>query len=633
MPRKSAAALAADDAMISASSTRLIALSDLYLHPLNPRQEPPAAEIEALAASIDAVGLLQNLSGFADNQIRFRLGHHDTNPAHIGIVAGGRRLRALQLLAARGDWAAAVPVQVTEDLELATQWAGAENETQRGLSVPDRIAAYAQMRDRGHSVEAIASTFAHPIGTVRQLLALATLPDRALDALRADRITLDIAKALTTARDETIQTMALDAALDGKSGWDVKAMLRQGSVNSTDRRARFVGLAAYHGAGGTSTLDLFADQSILHDEGILDALAQEQGKTLTEEVQQAEGWAWSIFAAEQSWQITQNMRRIYGKTEPLPEGDQARLDELEELDEDTLTEAQLAELGDLVNRRDQLHYTDAERATAGIIGSLNGQGELIIERAYLRQGDSIRPAAGDDSIDVGPAAPEASMPQNLKDDLRRIRLIVLQDALRRDETLCYDLLALQLARKLQAWVQPFALDQTHATPPEKRDGTTIPAALADPGYDSQTTPLAATLTAWLDQPEDAIDSAFFNGLARAFCRWDGAIVNHIVARAAMLGRPINARTLWQPTLAGFLNRVSAGYLDSLWRDLVPDEGSRHAGFASLSKKDKAKELDRLFSDWGYREAMGLDRATNDRIDAWLPEELRFNAPTEEGDAE
>lgn len=66
---------AADAAVTYASTMRLIALSDLYLHPLNPRREPPETEIEALAASIAAVGLLQNLSGLADHQIKFRPGH------------------------------------------------------------------------------------------------------------------------------------------------------------------------------------------------------------------------------------------------------------------------------------------------------------------------------------------------------------------------------------------------------------------------------------------------------------------------------------------------------------------------------------------------------------------------------
>ncbi|MFN7224441.1 MAG: ParB/RepB/Spo0J family partition protein [Paracoccaceae bacterium] len=608
-----------------APQTRLIPLDQLYLHPINPRKEPPEAEIEALAASISAVGLLQNLSGFADSD---PANDNPDHPGDIGIVAGGRRLRALQMLAARGDWTSPVPVNITTDTDMAIQWAGAENESHAQLPIVDRIGAYAQMRERGHTIETIATTFSAPIGSVRQLLALATLPTPAITALRNGDITLDIAKALTTARDADVQTMALEAALRGKDAWAVKAMLRRDTVSSKDKRARYVGLQAYHEAGGSSTTDLFSDEHILHDVAILDHLATEKAEAETEEIRAAEGWLWAEYVPENFWQISEKHRRIGADRIPLPEGDAERMSDLTDADE--LTDAEEAELSALKSRAAQRAFTDQDRAISGILTEIQN-GALQVTRAFRRKADELRDTTGD-GIEINAAPAEASMPQNLKDDLRRIRLIVIQDALRHDETLTHDLLALQLARKLKPWEQPFALDQTHATPPEKRDGSTIPAELADPCTADQTDPPHITLKAWLNVNEDAIDRAFYNGLARAFCRTDGAIVDHIAARAIILNRPINARTLWTPTLTGFLNRVSASYLDALWRELVPDEGSRHAGFASLSKKDKAKELDQLFNFHATREAMGLTREENARIDAWLPEELRFGAASEEGDA-
>ena len=77
-------------------------LDDLILSPLNPRQEASAAGIAALAASIRAVGLMQNLGGYP------------TEDGRIGIVAGGRRLRALQ----RRSGGNALPLLLHGDLRL-----------------------------------------------------------------------------------------------------------------------------------------------------------------------------------------------------------------------------------------------------------------------------------------------------------------------------------------------------------------------------------------------------------------------------------------------------------------------------------------------------------------------------------
>lgn len=624
MSRLTLAATKADDT--GTAQTRLVPLSDLYLHPLNPRQEPPEAEIEALAASIKAVGLLQNLSGFADQQIRFRLGHQDANPEHIGIVAGGRRLRALQMLAAAGDWQGDIPVNITDDADLAGQWAGAENETQRGLSVVDRITAYGQMRDKGNTIEAIAAAFTTPISDVRRLLALAILPEAALDALRADKISLGVAKALTTARSSEDQDAALRSALAGKDDWSVKYMLRKDTISSTDRMARYLGLQAYHDAGGTSTTDLFEDAFILHDAALLTELATAKAQAETEALREAEGWLWAEFVPTETWKFVQSMRQIWGEVISLPEGDATRLEELQDMAEDEMSEAEFEEWRALEARSSQRVFSDHDRATAGIVTTIDQLGKLKREGTYRRKQDEPRAEGDDDGIHINRPA-EASMPQNLKDDLRKIRLICIQDALRRDEVLCHDLLALQLSRKVHVWHQPLDLTQTHAAPPSKPDGMTIPAGLEAPAEAERTDDTAVTLKVWREQGQGPINRAAINGLARAFVRTDGPIVDAINSR-----QPINARSLWTPNAGNFFGRVSAGYLDALWRELVPDEGSRHAGFEGLPKKEKVKELDRLFSDWSFREALTLTREVNAKIDAWLPEELRFAAPEQEGDA-
>jgi ParB family chromosome partitioning protein len=349
MPRKALVTSPVDDDAMT-PETRAIPLDQLYLHPLNPRQEPPEADIEALAASIKAVGLLQNLSGFADT------GH--TTPEHIGIVAGGRRLRALQLLAARGDWQGPVPVHITTDADLAGQWAGAENETHIGLTDIDQIAAYHQMRKKGHSTAAIADAFAKPVGYVRQRLALATLPDTALDALRAGKITIEHARALTSARTAEDQDAALQSALAGKPEYHIRNMLRRDTVSTRDKRARYIGLQAYHDAGGSSTTDLFAEDVILHDAALLDQLATEKATAETEATRATEGWLWTEYVPENFWQISEKHRRIHAPCIPLPEGDAERLEQLGNLDFEEMTDEEQDEFNALEARSVQQAFTD-----------------------------------------------------------------------------------------------------------------------------------------------------------------------------------------------------------------------------------------------------------------------------------
>jgi len=84
---------AAEAPVEAEAGVAMVPLSRLYLHDLNARSEPPEADIAALADSIRAIGLMQNLSGFVEAI------PGDDEDGLIGIVAGGRRLRALRLLA------------------------------------------------------------------------------------------------------------------------------------------------------------------------------------------------------------------------------------------------------------------------------------------------------------------------------------------------------------------------------------------------------------------------------------------------------------------------------------------------------------------------------------------------------
>ena len=67
-------------------------------------------------------------------------------------------------------------------------------------------------------------------------------------------------------------------------------------------------------------------------------------------------------------------------------------------------------------------------------------------------------------------------------------------------------------------------------------------------------------------------------------------------------------------------------MDEVWCNLVPDDRiPTHATFRALKKADKAGNLHKLFNNDDFREAIGLSREQNTRIDAWLPAELQWPA--------
>jgi len=68
----------------------------------NVRKDPPTeAEIEELADLIAAQGLLQNLTVLTYDSARRGKGKDKHSVYTHGVIAGGRRLRALQLLVKR----------------------------------------------------------------------------------------------------------------------------------------------------------------------------------------------------------------------------------------------------------------------------------------------------------------------------------------------------------------------------------------------------------------------------------------------------------------------------------------------------------------------------------------------------
>ncbi len=149
-----------------------IALSDLYLSDLNPRKLFSPEGIKALAENIREHGLIQNLAGLRDET------------GKVGIVAGGRRLRALALLQDDPRFAT-VSVKIAPDTETAEIWASSENHLREQPHPADEIREYGAMAARGARVPSIALAFGVSEQHVNRRLKLAGVHIAVLDALKA----------------------------------------------------------------------------------------------------------------------------------------------------------------------------------------------------------------------------------------------------------------------------------------------------------------------------------------------------------------------------------------------------------------------------------------------------------------
>jgi len=165
---------------------QIIPLTQLVPSATNVRKTGAKDGIEALAASIAAHGLLQNL------QVR------PATNGHYEVVAGGRRLAALKLLAKQKQIAADYPVPCRAlDGEDATEISLAENEMRLPMHPADQFDAFKKLADDGKGPEEIAARFGTTAKIVAQRLKLAVVSPKLIALYRKDAMTLDCLMAFT----------------------------------------------------------------------------------------------------------------------------------------------------------------------------------------------------------------------------------------------------------------------------------------------------------------------------------------------------------------------------------------------------------------------------------------------------
>jgi len=329
-------------------STTTLPLSQLVVSPKNVRPEP--GDVIALAASIAALGLLQNLV---------------VSPTENGtyqVDAGGRRFAALSLLVEQGKIADDFPVPVMMiPAEEATAASLAENVQREAMNPVDELRAFKQLVDEGFTIDRVADTFGvTPLVVQRRLKLVAAAPEL-LELYRADDISTDQMLALCSTDDHEVQVQVWETY--GSMSWNNRpadlrrAVLTREVEADRDHRVAFIGgVATYEAAGGEVRCDLFSTEgqaAILTNPELLDKLVADKLEA-TKESLLAEGWGWVEIWPTWDYSADYTFGTLSMVTVDLPDETARRIAALNEEAEQLETE------------KEQLHEAAEERGDDGL---------------------------------------------------------------------------------------------------------------------------------------------------------------------------------------------------------------------------------------------------------------------------
>ena len=475
---------------------RDIPLSQLELSPDNVRKTPAdASAFTELKASIAAHGLLENLIARA-------MEPGTDCVARYAVIAGGRRLAAMQALAAEGalEEDHPVPCRMIGSIVAAEEVSLAENSVRAAMHPADQVEAFRRLADAGSTAAAIAARFGVSERTVEKRLRLGNAAPVLLEAYRAGEIDLDTLMAFAVTTDHARQN-AVWAAVSQQGyrpgAWQVKRLLTEDRVPATSAIVRFVGLEAYEAAGGRIDRDLFAEEDErgiwFDDPNLLNKLAMDSLQAAARELETR--WKWAEARLDMDWSATAAFGRVRPQPAEPTDGEKAEIerlrtrnDELANMDDDGWTEELVEEADANETRLDEIEamiearavYRCEDIAIAGCIATVGTDGELKLIQGLVRPEDmpahasKDADAAGQDDtgdrentrsgIDaptfVAPLASpgdaeaearkEAGVGIGLADDLRAIRTAIVKSQLACDFEAAFDLLLFQLARSVFA---------------------------------------------------------------------------------------------------------------------------------------------------------------------------------------
>jgi len=610
----------------------LVPLSQLVSRPSGRNvRKGTGQSIDALAASIARVGLLQNLTVIQSR-----------NGEHYEVVAGGRRLSALKLLAKKRRIPKTLEIPCLLVADATARTAGLTENVQREAMHPaDQFEAFAALVAEGRPIEDIAADFSVTPLVVQRRLKLANVSPRLMMDYRADIVTLDQLMALAITDDHAAQEAAFyDAPTWQRSPSALRDRLTEREIDARRNPiVQFVGLDTYEAAGGGIRRDLFSDDETgvyLTDAALLESLAQDKLDGIADVVR-AEDWSWvdvtptATYADLYAFQRAPQQRRepteqearqietLQAKIDKLAAAVDAALDSSDEDHANTLQE-EGERLGEQLQALEDGLQTFSEevKTTAGVIVTIDRNGEAVIYRGLLREAEAkalrtlerlrqgFCSAEEDAANDEAPDA-SAALSDRLAQRLSAHRTAALQIEMARHPQIALAALVHGMVQEvlhnyhghdLPVGIRPTMQDRLDSIAP---DWPESPAALA----------LRELQQVWRDKlPEDS--AALFAAL---LAMEQGELVNllavcvaatvDVVTHRATSHHPgaelaqaigLDMTAWWKPTADSYFKHISKAAILQAVGEFAPEHVNRLAKF---KKADIASEAERLVegTDW------------------------------------
>jgi ParB family chromosome partitioning protein len=386
------------ETIVESGTEIFIPLNKLKKSPKNARKTPHSeAAIEALAASIAAKGILQNV--VVEPELD---GEGATTGFYVVTIGEGRRLAQL-LRVKRKEIKKTEPIRcIVDTANDAHEISLDENVTRENMHPADQFDAFKRLADeRGLGAEEIAARFGVTAQVVRQRLRLAAISPKLMQVYRDGDLTLEQLMAFALTEDHARQEAVFDRLSYHRDASAIRRLLTETHVSATDRRARLVGIEAYVEAGGTVLRDLFTEDrgGYLEDVALLDLLVTARLGREADALRATEGWKWT--EPHLDFPHAHGLRRVYPHQVELSAEDQAALEaarhEVEQLSEWHQTTDEIpdhvdvrfceleAEIDRLEAKRHAYDPGDVVRGGAFVI--LGYGGDVRIERGFIRTED------------------------------------------------------------------------------------------------------------------------------------------------------------------------------------------------------------------------------------------------------
>ena len=593
---------------------------------------------ESLMASIAAEGVLQNLVVVPEGE-------------GFAVIAGGRRLKALQGLVQAGRIAGdyPVPCSVRGSEDSVTAISLAENFQRDGMHPADQMQAFADLARQGLVEADIAVRFGLSEAHVRKLLKLGRVAKGIMAEYRKGRFTLEQVQAFALVDDTKRQVACYRELGEHCSAYTIRRWLLGEAIEAGQGMGAFVGINAYERAGGAVERDLFEDKVYLSDTELVERLALEKLGRKAHAIEKTGDWAWVAHGLDRE-ALTNGLVRLRAELIDVPPEKAAERDRLEQrvtdlealdadapLPDEFENETALFDAIDRANEalwqlEDEIEkacsgYTHVQRQYAGVVVTLNWRGELDVIEGLARQQDLPKPATENSPDADGPEAgvgggvdapDEKPLSQALVSDLAAHRRQITKLALLKNPKLASDLLHFGLCVQVltaRCWEGRTYCNASYievACDSERGDTEDSPAA------EGLRVAREALNTAWLAEHDEAARLAAFCTLPKrdkdklvTYCT---AMLLEVGPRGASPERDAvvdqlapDFRGYWQPREEHFFKRMT---IDQLLATFGPVLGDFWV--ESQQGKRKGEVIESL------KQAFGEDYPVDDPRATWIP---------------